>query len=91
MKEIKCVAVTEYKKCPIAILQVDCAFIRLFVFRGQFYYMSSYFNKFYLHRLAHFLNLKKFPFPAEEMTKMKSVILNETFKQIDELLTKKQK
>jgi len=87
MKTINCLAITEYKKCPVAILNFDYSFIQLFVHKGVFYYRHDFFKPSVFYRIKWKLGIAKFPFPPEELAKMKSAILQDAFDRIDELLT----
>ena len=83
MKTVDCLAITTYKKCPVTILNFDYSFIQLFVYKGNFQYRHDYFKPEWYYRLAWRMGLTKYPFPPEELNKIKSAILEDAFKRID--------
>lgn len=91
MKKIHCLAITEYKKCPVTILHFDYSFIQLFVHKGVFYYRHDFFKPSMFRQLAWKLGLAKISFAPEELAKMKSAILQDAFDRIDELSINKKK
>lgn len=91
MKKVTAQAITEYKKCPVIILNFDYSFIRLHVNKGTFYYRHDYFKPEWYHRLKWRLGFSLVPFPPEELNKIKSAILDDAFEHIDKLLLEKKK
>ena len=86
MKDIHCLAITEYKKCPVTILHFDYTFIQLFTYNGTFYYRADYYKPEIYLRILWLLKLRESPYPPSELNKIKSAILEDAFKRIDTLL-----
>ena len=80
---------TEYKNCPVYILQFGTVFQYLFIFENEIYQHHGFLPPNPFLYILYFLRLRKFPYSEGELKGGEEAILNGALSAID--LLKKQK
>ena len=77
---------TEYKGCPIYIMQFGTAFQYLFIFRNELYQHHGFVHPVLLLRILWWLRLREYPYTPTQIAEGKEIMLSGAIKSIDAML-----